>query len=267
MGVKGLFHSDELPNYGITQEEKDLIYKKLDCNKTEDAFIIIADEKIISEKAIKVVIKRASDFTLHKCVRTARVDGTSSFMRPMPGSSRLYPETDLFSIDLSKYQVTIPKLLSDRIEEMMKEFNLANDVCKKLIKDEIDMFSLIKEYPNVKASYIVDYYFSLPSLIKKKYVIDIDVRKFEHQIFSKLNQNKISKDSVVQILINLEKNQPFNYDDFKPISIDEVKKEIKKIVEENKSLPKGAIIGKVMAKYSGKVDGKEITDLITKLLN
>ena len=76
MGVKGLFHSAELPNYGITQKEKELILKKLKCT-SKDGFIIITDIKSVALRAMEAAISRASNFNLIKCVRNARPDGAS----------------------------------------------------------------------------------------------------------------------------------------------------------------------------------------------
>ncbi|MGE0792571.1 MAG: Glu-tRNA(Gln) amidotransferase subunit GatE [Candidatus Woesearchaeota archaeon] len=267
MGVKGLFHSDELPNYGITQQEKDLIYKNLNCDKTKDAFIIISDERKISKRAIKIVIERAKNFKLEPCVRMVKLNGSSSYMRPMPGASRMYPETDILPVKINLENIVLPKLLSEKITEMKNKFNLTEDVCKILIKEDIDLFSLTKLYPELKASYLVDYFFSYPSLIKKKFNLDVDVFKFQHEIFSKLNNNEITKESVIEILIKLSNGGVINYSSYKPLSIKDIEKDIKEIVLKNKDLPRGAIMGKVMSKYAGKIDGKEINNLISKLLN
>ena len=265
-GVKGLFHSDELPNYGITQEEKNLIAKKLSC-KENDAFIILADSKIIAQKAIEKVIARAQEFSLFKCVRMARPDGTSSYMRPMPGASRMYPETDLKSIQIDPSKIVLPKLLSERIKELQTKFDLTEDIAKKLIKEELDLMTLADNYPNIKPAYMLDYYFSFPSMIKKKYNEEIDVKKYAHELFSKLNKNKITKDSIPELLLKLTKNKEINYNDYKLISIKDIEKEITEIISQNKNLPKGALIGKIIAKYAGKIDGKEISEFVSKKLN
>jgi len=44
-GIGGVFHSDELPNYGIEEEDVKRITERLDI-KNDDAFLIIAGEKI-----------------------------------------------------------------------------------------------------------------------------------------------------------------------------------------------------------------------------
>ena len=49
------------------------------------------------------------------------------------------------------------------------------------------------------------------------------------------------------------------------VSDDELKKELEKLLKENASAPLGVIIGKVMEKYRGKVDGKKVSELVGKL--
>ena len=54
--IKGLFHSDELPKYSITQEEVDSIRNFLKLGK-EDSFILIANKKTIAQKSLKFVLE------------------------------------------------------------------------------------------------------------------------------------------------------------------------------------------------------------------
>jgi glutamyl-tRNA(Gln) amidotransferase subunit E len=58
MGVKGLFHTDELPAYGITQDEVDSIKEELKLEEN-DAFILVSGNKTKANNALKEVIKRA----------------------------------------------------------------------------------------------------------------------------------------------------------------------------------------------------------------
>jgi len=267
MGVKGLFHSDELPNYGITQEEKDGIYNLLNLNKDNDAFILISDAKTVAMRAMNVVIERASDFNLRKEVRMPRQDGTSSYMRPMPGASRMYPETDVRPIVIDRDSIVIPKLLSKKIDEMKEEFGLAEDIVKRIIRDKLDIRGIMKKYPNLKVGYIVDFFYALPSIVKRKYKIETQVIDFADEVLPKLNDGVITKDAVVEVLGKLGKGETVNYDDFKLLSIEDIEQDVKAIVESLKDKPRGAIIGQVMAKYKGKVDGKAVNQLISKFLN
>jgi len=52
--VPGIFHSDELPNYGISEDEKNRVLKEL----KSDSFIIVASAKERADNALKEIIKR-----------------------------------------------------------------------------------------------------------------------------------------------------------------------------------------------------------------
>lgn len=262
MGVKGLFHADELPNYGLTEEDKKSIYEKLNLNPDEDNFLLIADDETVARRALISAKERASCFELLKEVRVARPDGSSSYMRPMPGAARMYPETDVKPVLVDKEKIKPMKLLSEKISELSKEFGLAEDISKRLIRDGINLFDLTKKYPNLKPASMIDIYYSTPSLLKKQHGIEIEIKPFAEVLFEKLNSNLITKESVVEILLKLINGESVNYDSYKPLNVDDIKEDVKKIVEENKEAPRGAIIGKVMAEYKGKVDGKELANLV-----
>ena len=95
-GLKGILHSDELPNYGISEEEVKNVKKILNCSD-EDAFILlISKDYEIAKKVFNLIINRINESIkgIPKDTRQANDDGTTSFLRPQPGSERMYPETD-----------------------------------------------------------------------------------------------------------------------------------------------------------------------------
>ena len=95
-GLKGILHSDELPNYGISEEEVKNVKKILNCSD-EDAFILlISKDYEVAKKVFNLIINRINESIkgIPKDTRQANDDGTTSFLRPQPGSERMYPETD-----------------------------------------------------------------------------------------------------------------------------------------------------------------------------
>jgi glutamyl-tRNA(Gln) amidotransferase subunit E len=95
-GLKGILHSDELPNYGISEDEVKNVKRMLNCSD-EDAFIlIISKDYEIAKKVFSLIINRINESIkrVPKDTRQANDDGTTSFLRPQPGSERMYPETD-----------------------------------------------------------------------------------------------------------------------------------------------------------------------------
>ncbi len=87
-GVHGMFHTDELPAYGITADEVAAVERMLKAGN-DDAFVLIADERMRAEDALREVIAHAARTSLEKEVRNANPDGSSSYLRPMPGAARM----------------------------------------------------------------------------------------------------------------------------------------------------------------------------------
>ncbi|PIT84134.1 Glu-tRNA(Gln) amidotransferase GatDE subunit E [Candidatus Micrarchaeota archaeon CG10_big_fil_rev_8_21_14_0_10_45_29] len=101
-GVKGLIHSDEdMQKYSISPQEAEALKKFLKIKK-EDAFILIADKKERAEPAIIAALSRALVLCVPGETRKADEKGGSSFMRPLAGAHRMYPETDVRPILITK---------------------------------------------------------------------------------------------------------------------------------------------------------------------
>ena len=101
-GVKGIFHSDELPAYGLTSNEVNAVREQLEL-APDDAFVLCCAPKWQASLALEAVLNRARQafHRVQKEVRNVVVkkgapeDGTTAPMRPLPGGSRMYPETDV----------------------------------------------------------------------------------------------------------------------------------------------------------------------------
>ena len=101
-GVRGLIHSDEeMEKYGISEDEISEIKVALSLSEKDGFAIVLADTKKAQE-ALSEVSKRASVLGVPEETRKANPDGTTSYMRPLPGKARLYPETDLEPITITE---------------------------------------------------------------------------------------------------------------------------------------------------------------------
>ena len=100
-GVKGIIHSDEeLERYDITPEDEAALRKAIEAGE-KDAFVIIVAPMEQAKRAMRTLLERANMDRVPKETRRANPDGTSTYMRPLPGRARLYPETDVPSIPLT----------------------------------------------------------------------------------------------------------------------------------------------------------------------
>ncbi|ODS39081.1 MAG: glutamyl-tRNA(Gln) amidotransferase subunit E [Candidatus Altiarchaeales archaeon WOR_SM1_86-2] len=172
-GVKGLFHSDELPAYGISQEEVDEIKRKLDCSDT-DAFVLVAAQEKSAGKALDAVVERAGMAFegVPKETRKAREDGSTEFMRPLPGSARMYPETDEPPISITSELIeNIRKNLPELPGEKMKRYTgiglskeMANQMIHSNLCDTFDNF--LTKFKEIDPTLIAVTLFSIKQMEK-----------------------------------------------------------------------------------------------------
>ncbi|MBT4070573.1 MAG: Glu-tRNA(Gln) amidotransferase subunit GatE, partial [Euryarchaeota archaeon] len=148
-GVKGVFHSDELPAYGVESGEVDKVRSELDLQQS-DAFILCLAPQWQAELALESVLQRAR-LAWHRIPQEVRnvvvkkgapEDGTTLPMRPLPGGARMYPETDIpsFSLASDKWQAIVDNLpMSDDERNLrMQQFNISQDQAGQILARELD---------------------------------------------------------------------------------------------------------------------------------
>ena len=139
-----------------------------------------------------------------------------------------------------------------------------NDVEIKLIERMINCtISDLKVEPSNNTKMVNDL-----REIKRKHNIDVDKITEEqfNELFSALNQEKIPKNVVTNILIDFASEKFISIDKYAGVSDKEIEQEIKKILDKKPGLSIGAYMGLVMQKFKGKIDGKKAMALIKKLI-
>ena len=143
-GIGGVFHSDELPNYGINDSDVDKIRKHLELADA-DGFLIIAGEDPKLDYAIDSIIKRIQGAAngVPAETRAATPDGETVFLRPRPGASRMYPETDIPSISVMPEEVKLAndtanatKSWDESITELQKNYGLNSQLSEQIFDSE-----------------------------------------------------------------------------------------------------------------------------------
>ena len=207
---------------------------------------------------------------LEKEVRKAEPNLTTSFLRPLPGAARLYPETDVAPIRMEKQYIEqlrkkLPKLLSHKEEELEKKHGIKKELAKELVDNEL-FESLIKKFGNLESSFVAHVLVNIPKEIKSRLNLDSSKLKDEHfeEILNYLDKGKITKEAVIGLLAKKINNEKIDFDKFSSVSGKELEKEVQKLIGERKGLSIGAYMGLLMAKYRGKVDGSKIMELLKK---
>jgi len=198
-------------------------------------------------------------------VRKAEPDFTTSFLRPMPGADRMYPETDISPVKLEALgEESLPELIEDKAKRYSSEYGMSNELALLAAKKGIDIDSYKANYLNVKPIFIAEYFLTMPKEIKKRNNIEIAPETYEQDVLGRLNSGEISKEAVMEILVELGKGNKIDYSKYKSVSGGDLEKEIIEIVKKNPDKTQGALMGTVMAKFRGKADGKIVSQLLSK---
>ncbi len=219
--------------------------------------------KVIEKEILRHMKKRIKEPE----VRRVNADCSTTFLRPMPGSARMYPETDVKSVLIDKKilgNVKIPELISDKASKYEKEFGLKADYARELIKRNISFedFSDFDLDNNFMAKVLVEY----PKELKSRFGLDVSklsVGDFK-KVFVLVKEEKISKGNVLDVLADIIKGD-LNLKKYEGVSLDTLEDFVKKLVKEKKGLSMGAYMGIVMGKFKG-VDGKKVAGMVKKYL-
>lgn len=124
-GAGGIFHTDELPAYGVTAQEVTALRDKVGAGN-DDAVAIVAAETETAELSIEAVKARAETALegVPEETRGANDDGTTRYLRPLPGAARMYPETDVPPVEPDPSEVPTPELLTEKVDRYQDELGL-----------------------------------------------------------------------------------------------------------------------------------------------
>jgi glutamyl-tRNA(Gln) amidotransferase subunit E len=132
-GAGGIFHTDELPAYGVTDEEVAALRDAVGAGD-EDAVAIVAADAGVAENAIEAAAERAAGALegVPEETRGANEDGTSEYLRPLPGAARMYPETDVPPVEPDLAEVEEPELLTEKVERYQGEHGLGAGLAEQV---------------------------------------------------------------------------------------------------------------------------------------
>ncbi|MBS3139567.1 Glu-tRNA(Gln) amidotransferase subunit GatE [Candidatus Woesearchaeota archaeon] len=269
-GVGGIFHSDELPNYGIAKEDVDKISRELKC-VDKDAFVLVADAENKAKLALEAVYERTAELMkgVPAEVRKANPDGSTSYLRPIPGADRMYPETDVPLIFPETDTIQLPELLEEKIARFQEKLGLGKDLAAAVTRSEwLELFEdLAIKYPLQKPAFIAETLVSTPLEIKRKYGLNPELLTEDNfrSLFMYLDKNKIHKDIVLDVLIDMIRGT-FNIEHYFTLGTEAIHKKLKEIVDKNKEAPFAALMGLAMKELAGKASGKFISEELKKIL-
>ncbi|MCW8802501.1 MAG: Glu-tRNA(Gln) amidotransferase subunit GatE [Candidatus Bathyarchaeota archaeon] len=287
--VGGIFHTDEMPAYGVTNEEMDELAKILK-KQPQDALVFVADTKQNAVDALKAVIARAKVALL--CVpeetRAANPDGTTKYMRPRPGAARMYPETDVPPIQITKEYIDdlksrLPELPEQLMKRLMKDYDLNQKLVKQLLDSEyLELFECLASQTKVSATVIAVALTETMKALKRDGVAVESVTDDQFkELCNLIDTGKTAKESIPEVLTWLAKNEDCKVQDaldslgLSMMSkkelvalVDEVLEQNSEFIEHRGKGAFGAVMGIVMKKARGRVKPKDVNEILKeKLVN
>lgn len=269
-GTGGLIHSDEkMEKYTISPSEFSGVKEILGVSDN-DAFVLVVDLKGKCHNAFDAIRTRLTQLatSVPKEVRRANPDATTTYMRPMPGQARMYPETDVAPLKIN-FEVELPELIEQKIERYVQTYGLPADRAKAIAKSEnAKMFEqYFTSYPNIKPSAIVETVIgsTLKDVEKKTGIAPTFNESDFTNLFGAWNSGQLAASSVVSVLcdmITLKISLNDAIQKYQPLSDEELKKIIANVVATNPGQQIGALTGKVMAQVKGRADGKKVGELL-----
>ncbi len=234
-------------------------------------------------KVIDFEVKRQSELLgvgkkLAEEVRKAEPDFTTSFLRPMPGSARMYPETDVAPIKISNQwlkTIKLPVLMTERLEAYEKQYGINKEKLNALMKPMEGMDSAfpvfekaVKECKALKPAFIGETLLAFPTGLLEKYQ-NADPSKVSEghwlRLFKAINDGLIAKECLVDALGDIALGKEFLLEKFSLEEID-LEKEVASLVKEKPGLSYGAYMGMLMGKFKGKVDGSKVAEVLKKIV-
>jgi glutamyl-tRNA(Gln) amidotransferase subunit E len=285
-GLGGVFHSDELPNYGI--EERDIENLRDFLKITEnDAFLILAVPFKMMDTIVDQIILRIDHIKNNGIpidTRLATQDGETKFLRPRPGAARMYPETDIPPIifskkELLKAQENIPKSWDESIKELQSKYEINLQLADQIFDSKyIELFENIVKKTNVSPTFVASILCSTITNLERSGLNSTLLRNEEiGKTFELLENEKIAKESIEIIFESImagksnsveEAMKKASLETVNDVDLEEI---IKEIVEKNEQLVKnqrersiGPLMGIAMKELRGKASGEIINQLLLK---
>ncbi len=284
-GIGGVFHLDELPNYGIEQSDVEKIknFLKIDVN---DSFLIIAGQNSKIDYAVDSIINRIVEAKrgVPAETRLATKTGETVYLRPRPGASRMYPETDIPPIvvtddEIHVAQKNIPKSWDESLLDLQKKYELNPQLAEQIFdSDYIELFEEICKNNKSSPNFVASIFCSTIRNLERK-GLDANLLKSEEitKSFEYLNQDKLSKESIEIIFEQIMSGKALTVEEaiqkasLSTFTEEELEKICDIIIEKNLHLIDsqetrsiGPLMGIVMKQTRGKASGEKVNLLLQK---
>jgi len=285
-GVEGLFHSDELPGYGITEAEVRGVRGELGVGEG-DAFVLVAGQPSRATASLKAVMKRAaaSLVGIPEETRRALANGNTVYMRPLPGAARMYPETDVHpfvvTADLiGEISSSLPPLPEERLVALTRG-GLGKHLAEQLIKSPmLQLYEAIASSCSVDGTVIASALLNtIPFLRREGLAVENLSEERLIRFFKEVEGHPLSKGEIEDVLSSLCREPNLDIASAvrgvgsRKMGDEELARYLGRLVDENSGLVKERgddalkpLMGIAMKELKGKASGSLIHRILAECL-
>jgi glutamyl-tRNA(Gln) amidotransferase subunit E len=284
-GLRGLLHSDELPGYGVETTDVERLRDLLGLG-AHDAFVLVTDpDRSKSEAALRRVTTRAAAALegIPGETRDPLPDGRTRYSRPLPGRERMYPETDIPPLPVTREHRTrlaarLPERPSALRDRLARDTGLAKEVVLQLVAGgQSDLFEELVHRGHAA------------SLVSRLLIQDLPTIPHEEgrpewefptatldDLIGEAEAGHFAKEGIPKVLLELAKGAPnvaaavanAGLSGFTSAELNEL---VEQVVERNEALLRergseafSPLMGDVMREVRGRRDGQEVADALRR---
>jgi glutamyl-tRNA(Gln) amidotransferase subunit E len=281
-GVGGIFHTDELPAYGITTGEVGAVRARMHAGDQDCVVIVAAVNDTQATCALQQVISRArvalSENPVPEETRKMLEAGSSAYMRPLPGAARMYPETDVLPVIIDDERwngVTVPELLTVKAQRFAQEYAIDHNYASQLaLSEKLPLFerALAEGIKPKLAAFTI---LSTCTELRREGVVTDRITDGDFlAIWHAVESGRVAKEAVPDLLKGLASGDSLEQVIGKlapAVSTAELESIIHRIIAERSEFVEqkgkaalGPLMGVVMKEVRGSVDGKIVSELLKK---
>ncbi len=260
----GIIHTDEdLDKYRLYQEFQNL--RKGFHTKEDDLILIIVGKKPNIDKALSLVVSRAKHMLIGVPEETRMADEQGSkYTRPLPGSERMYPETDIPSIRITKElidSIKVSKSLMEKQEEISKE--IPSQLAEQIVKSKYLLWyeDLRSLDPVLAANTLTN---TFKNLSREGHDIDKIHKDNLYNLLNLIKNKKISKEIIQQALVDIIEGKSIGYIESRYKIIDEIQLRnlVKQAIRQTPGIKESVLMGVLMKDLRGTVSGEHLMKII-----
>jgi len=249
--------------------------------KEEDAIILVGEPKTegkVSEELLKK-INRILEVGSEKETRAADEQGITRFTRPLPGAARLYPETDVKPVLLTKeflekLRKELPEPWTKKYERFKKQYKLSDELAKPLLESKyFELFEEILKKHKVAPAIVANTFVNTLKDLHRREKVEVEriTEKHFFELFEALEKKEIVKEAIPEILKYLASYPGESVENvirelnLRPISLNELKKIVEEVLTQP-GLSYEKAVGIVMSQVRGRIEAQTVMETVKKLM-